>query len=181
MQMMVLASDVWADFAVGYGVAAAILTIGGIVVLRFQRNRHEFALMRAALERGITSFQTGQPPWLVSLRQGMMILTLGIALAGVGAGAWWLADGVHLPEIAATQPSAELLTAPKLRDDQGRLRPEGRVQTIIKNQWERSQNQRAVGMAVAGAGVVLILLGAVRVSLARVEKALFDEVEGRNG
>lgn len=181
MQIMVLASDVWADFAVGYGVAAAILTIGGIVALRFQRNRHEFALMRAALERGITSFQPAQPPWLLSLRQGLMILTLGVALTGVGGAVWWLAESVHLPDGAATQPTAELLAAPKLRDEQGRLRPEGRMQSLLKSQWERAQNQRAVGMAVAGSGVVLMLLGAVRVSLARVEKRLSDEVEGRAG
>ncbi len=41
-------------FAGGFGAAAAIVLIGGGVLLRWQRNRLQFALMQTAIERGVT-------------------------------------------------------------------------------------------------------------------------------
>ncbi|MCX5662568.1 MAG: hypothetical protein NTW19_23045 [Planctomycetota bacterium] len=84
-------------FAAAFGAIAALLLIGGPVILAWQRNRQQYDLMRAAMERGITRFAEGPPLWLVSLRQGLLITTLGVGLLIVGGGAWGLASWVPMP------------------------------------------------------------------------------------
>lgn len=174
--VVILADGIWDEFAVGFGVTAAVLAVGGLILLRFQRNRHQYALMHAALEKGV-SFMSQQPAWLVSLRQGLLTLTLGLALCGVGAVAWAMANPVDLPNLSTTRPSADYLIAPKPRDEEGKLKPEGRLYAIVKSEWERAQTQRTVGMALVGSGVVLVLLGAVRMAFARAEKAVIEQSE----
>ncbi len=87
------------EFVIGAFVAAAALVVIGWLLLQAQRNRQQFQLMREALERGISRFPfpAGPPYWLVSLRQGVMTLTLGVALAGVGAASYVMGSGVAMP------------------------------------------------------------------------------------
>ena len=172
MIALFIASGVWNEFALGFGAAAALLTIGGMVVLRFQRNRYEYALMRMALESGTNAFPFAQPPWLVSRRQGLMTFTLGIGLLGVGITAWRLSDCLESPTLPTTQPVAatDLLAGPKPRDESGRLKPEGRLYSLARKQWEQSQALRLGGLAMAGSGAIMILLGTVRIAFSRVER-----------
>jgi len=91
-------------FAALFGVTAAVLLVGGWVALRWQRDRHQFTLAQRALERGVNAFPGGPPFWLVSLRQGLMVLTLGVGLIVVG----WLAvamAGNPEPPPAAFMPA----------------------------------------------------------------------------
>lgn len=184
MLVPLLASNVWDNFVTGFGVTAALLAVGGIVLLRFQRNRHEFALAQAALEKGITDFPNGQPAWLVSFRQGLMMLTLGIGLAIVGAGAWLLGnDKADVFAFPSTQPSisgqVSLPSGPKPRDERGRLTAEGRQYSSAKNRWEQAHAQILAGQCMLGSGIILVLLGAVRMSFARAErKYLAESQEG---
>ncbi|MGE5609162.1 MAG: hypothetical protein ACM359_07900 [Bacillota bacterium] len=175
-----LASSVWDNFITGFGVAAALLAVGGIVLLRFQRNRYEFSLMQAALEKGLSDFPGGQPAWLVSFRQGLMMLTLGVGLAGVGTGAWLLGDRkVDAFTSPTTQPAATAqayaLSGPKPRDERGRLTAEGRQYSITKSRWEWAQTQILAGQSMVGSGIILILLGAVRMGFARAERKHLTE------
>jgi hypothetical protein len=180
MLLPLLASSVWGNFVTGFGVAAALLAVGGIVFLRFQRNRYEFALMQAALEKGIGDFPSGQPAWLTSFRQGLMMLTLGIGLAGVGTGAWLLGNSkVDAFAPPTTQPTAAApayaLPGPKPRDERGRLTAEGRQYSITKGRWEWAQTQILAGQSMVGSGIILVLLGAVRMGFARAERKYLAE------
>ena len=84
-------------------VLVALLLVGGSVVLRWQRNRQQFLLMQTALKEGLQRFPAGPPFWLLSLRQGVMTLTIGVGLLGVGTAAWMLAQGVEPPTQAQLQ------------------------------------------------------------------------------
>jgi hypothetical protein len=99
-------------FAGGFGAAAAIVLIGGGVLLRWQRNRLQFNLMQSAIERGVTAPLPGAAPlWLLSLRQGVSILMLGMGLLIAGYVAWSAAKAVAMPMPmpAATQPVAGMM------------------------------------------------------------------------
>jgi len=150
-------------FAGALAAAAALLIVGGAVLLRWQRNRHHFALMQAALEKGITSFP-GQPPfWLLSLRQGITTITLGIALIVVGAGAWAIGHGVE-------QPAAALANEPPPPPQDG---PDGRrppPRSPIIEQWQRAQMEQTLGQIAVGCGIILLFLGAARTAFARTER-----------
>jgi len=82
-------------------VAAAFLVVGGWVLLRWQQGRQQFAITKALIERGVTRLPDGPPFWLISLRNGMNVLVVGIGLVAVGSGAWMLGSRVVMPSIAA--------------------------------------------------------------------------------
>ena len=67
-----------------FGVAAAVLLVGGSVLIRWQRNRQQFLLLQTALLQGLKQFPAGTPAWLATLRQGITTLALGIGLIVVG-------------------------------------------------------------------------------------------------
>lgn len=209
-------------FAGGFGAAAAIVLIGGAVLLRWQRNRLQFGLMQAAIEHGVAPLAGGPPLWLVSLRQGVMILVLGIGLVIAGWFACSAADRVEMPTIvAATRPVSgqplggamqrdfprlpqqrfdgegpmdrpdgpngpppfnERRPGPPLRDMNGARGegprndgvrgegpPPGRPNPALEK-WHRAQDQKAVATVAMGSGLVLSLLGIVRVIFAFAER-----------
>ncbi len=84
------------SLAVGFGVAAAVLLVGGSLLLRWQRARLRFALAKIALEKGTPLFPGAPPLWLMSLRQGIMLIALGIGLMAIGAVA--VADAKKVPD-----------------------------------------------------------------------------------
>ena len=109
-------------FAAAAGVAAAILLLSGPILLRFQRQRHQFLLTRAALERGITRLPSGPPAWLQSSRTGVILLSLGAALFICGIVSTGLSKGATMPErqIATTQPAMEsAITEPRMMSPHG--------------------------------------------------------------
>jgi hypothetical protein len=114
-------------FAGGFGAAAAIVLIGGGVLLRWQRNRLQFNLMQSAIERGVTAPLPGAAPlWLLSLRQGVSILMLGVGLLIAGYVTWTAAKGVPMPTGPTTQAVAGMIVQarqfrppPFPMDDQG--------------------------------------------------------------
>jgi hypothetical protein len=189
-------------FAAAFGAAAAILLVGGYVLLRWQRDRQQFLLMHKAMERGINALAGGPPFWVVSLRQGLMILTLGVGLVVVGLVAVQTVPDVEMPQgwqgpMPAMQPG---MNGPDRPDAQDRPefrpdRPEPRMdqrppgprrptipdrpqpppQNPAMERWHRAQDQRMVGLLAIGSGVILILLGIVRTSLAAVERRYSDD------
>src|SRR5260370_34587421 len=82
---------------------AAVLLVGGWLAIRWQQDRHRFQLMRTALEKGITRFPDAPPFWLLSMRQGVTMLALGVALALVGGGAFWGGRQTPMPAAGSLQ------------------------------------------------------------------------------
>jgi hypothetical protein len=162
-------------FAGALGATAALLLIGGALYLRGQRNRQQFILMQTALEKGITSFP-GQPPfWLLSLRQGVTTITLGIALIIVGAGAWAIGHSVEQPTaIINKEPPPPQMDGPREGPPEGPQQgPEGRrppPRNPIVEQWLRAQMEETLGQIAVGCGVILLLLGIARTGFARTER-----------
>jgi len=183
-------------FAAAFGAASAILLVGGYILLRWQRDRQQFLLMHKAMERGINALAGGPPFWVVSLRQGLMILTLGVGLLVVG----WVAvitvpEGLEMPQgwQGPMPPMQPGMNGPDRPDDQDRqnFRPDQRPpgprrppisdrpvpmpQNPAMERWHRAQDQRMVGLLAIGSGIILILLGIVRTSLAAVERRYSDD------
>jgi hypothetical protein len=183
-------------FAGALGGTAAVLLIGGSIFLRGQRNRHQFTLMQAALEKGITAFP-GQPPfWLLSLRQGITTIALGVALVIVGSGAWAIGHSVQRPDAAIAsepKPPPPQFQGPGGPDGPPELRggpgPEGREgpglfggpegrrppqRNPLIEQWQRAQMEETVGQIALGCGIVLLLLGCTRTAFAKTERRFGD-------
>ncbi len=155
----------FANFLLGsFGIVAAVLLIGGSTVLRSQRARHRFELSKLALENG-TPLPEGPPLWLASRRRALSILALGVGLMVVGAGAWWLGSGVERP--AESDPPAAAPVAPLL-DPQGRPRPPAPSPQI--EAWHSAQERLAIGQTAVGCGVILTILGLVRLGYTGAEK-----------
>jgi hypothetical protein len=214
--------------SMGLGIAAVVL-VAGWALTRWQRDRLRFALMRTALERGLTRFPGTPPYWLMSLRQGVTLLALGAALGIVGSAAWWLARGVEMPTSIAADNQARLPVqqAPQ-PDPQGSHEPQGhddhdfhgphhppppppredplglgprrqgppgqgdrqgppqqegdrghqpRAELIdpARERWHRAEAQQTIGQVTVGAGLVLVLLGIVRIAFAKLERRFASE------
>lgn len=178
-------------FAAALGIAAAALLVGSSFLLRWQRNRQRFELTRLALENGATQFPKGPPFWLVSLREALSTLALGLGLLAVGAISYGMGSRVPAPtqaQILATQPQRppENEEPPGRRpppparptrgpEEDGPPRPEDRrplppVPNPVLEQWHRGQAMQNVGLIAMGCGGVLTLLGIVRAGFARVER-----------
>ncbi|HEX4123407.1 MAG TPA: hypothetical protein VHY37_01675 [Tepidisphaeraceae bacterium] len=102
---------------IGIAIAAMVLSAGWICIL-WRRDGQRFALMQMALEKGVTRFPNTPPFWLLSLRQGVTVLALGVALVGVGAGALLVVKNVPEPT-----PQQQMQALPGQRQDQ--MRQEG--------------------------------------------------------
>jgi hypothetical protein len=176
-------------FAAGFGALAALLLIGGAVLLRWQRTRLQFSLMQTALEKGTTPLLGNVPLWLLSLRQGAMIFVLGAGLIVVGGGLHGIAAKVPEPTAAEfaqarpqppTPPDGEEGQRPPMEHGGEMHRagpPEGRFGPTPRNdeppaiqQWHRAQDQKAVGTLAIASGFILVLLGFVRVIFAFAER-----------
>jgi len=179
------------DFLGGSLGVAAILLVGGWIVLRWQQDRHRFRLMQTALEKGITRFPDSPPYWLVSMRQGLTMLALGIALAVVGGGTFWLGHQTPMPDAASMivgpqqfepddmpdhrpGPHSEM-ERPDRRPDR---RPEpgpgpGRRPPIPSPQlerWHQAQAEQTAGLVSVGIGIILLFVGVIRVFFAQAER-----------
>jgi hypothetical protein len=179
-----------AAFAAGFGALAALLLIGGGVLLRFQRNRLQFSLMQTALEKGTEPIAGAIPVWVLSLRQGVMIFVLGAGLILIGGGLQKMAENVPMPT------DAQMAQTPiRMQGPPGRFghpegpppRPPGRgedgnrpgagpggpppeLESPIVQQWHRAQDQKALGNLALASGFILVLLGVVRVIFSVVER-----------
>jgi hypothetical protein len=166
-------------FAAGFGIAAAVLALGGLILVRLRRDRYHFDLMRTALEQGLSSIPNSIPFWLASLRQGIMILTLGLALLAVGGIGFGLTTGVPMPDGAAVErkapppPESEPATPAKSGKDgqyPRSVHETKRPPDPALERWHRAQRQESVSLVVMGCGAVLVPLGLVRIGFARVER-----------
>ncbi len=64
---------------------AALIALG--MLLRWQHDRQRLAVLKLAIEKGVTHLPATLPMWLSSLRQGVMLTTLGVALLIAGGAA----------------------------------------------------------------------------------------------
>ena len=169
-------------FAGVFGGTAAVLLVGGPMLLRWQRNRQQFLLTQSALAQGVTRFPKGPPFWLLSLRQGIVTLTLGIGLFVVGGAASWPTWTIEPPSFATTQPTAMTLPnqatmpsgvmpAPALEPvpaGPGRLGPP--LPNPALEEWHRMKSINSLGLMSLATGFVLTLLGIARIGFARTER-----------
>lgn len=165
----------WHVWVSSFGVVSAILVVGGYVLLQWQRNSYRFQLSKAALERGLTDAPGGPPYWLTSLRQGIMMLALGIGLLAAGGAGYGLASNVTPPPVSEIQSTAIAPAAEEATGDAGKRaakppRPRPPHENPALRRWERAQQQQTVGLAAMGCGLVVTLLGAVRTGFARAER-----------
>ena len=158
----------------GFGVVFALLVVGGYVLLRWQSDRHRFELVKTALERGIPLPSGGPPFWLDSLRAGVLTLTLGLGLLMAGGLAIGLTPAVALPDAdtlgAIFDPPDEPPPPPPDGKGKGPPRRPPPPPNPEHESWRRAQNQQSLGLASLAAGLVLTLLGGVRIGFAQYER-----------
>lgn len=155
----------------GFGATAALLLVGGGVMLRAQRARYAFTLAEAALAKGLPPATVGPPAWLVSLRQSVMILATGVGLMIAGGGiAFWAA---HVPPPPAGS-TATALVAPEPPPPPA-AEPGHRPQPPVppdpaRRQWDQAQDALSLALGSLAGGGVLTLLGIVRIAFVVVER-----------
>ena len=76
-------------------VVAVLIALG--MLLRWHHDRQRLAVLKLAIEKGVTHLPAALPMWLSSLRQGIMLTTLGVALLIVG--------GVAVAMVHSPRPS----------------------------------------------------------------------------
>lgn len=169
--------------AAGVSIAGAAIIVG-ILLLRWYRVRQEFLLLKFSLEKGVPLLVPTQPQWLVSLRQGLLIATLGTGMVIVGAVGWTLAADVPQPPAERlTNPTTQLAEpepppppppgrgrGPEAREEPHPRPPAPPPRDPAFMKWERAQTQTAVCMSIVGGGVLLILLGGVRIAFVPAER-----------
>jgi hypothetical protein len=158
-----------------FAISAAAILVGGTILLRFQRDRHHFLLAHMALERGITTFPGAIPGWLLSLRVGVLTLVLGLGLASSGIFFYQTAGDLQDSPIAAPAPRVPPATTVD------RPRPAGDTESNAPHAppppvWHRIQNQRIASLVTFCVGVILVLLGLVRILFARAERFYTDPI-----
>jgi hypothetical protein len=186
-----------ADFLADSLGIAAVLLVAGWLAIRWQQDRQRFHLMQTALEKGITRFPDAPPFWLLSMRQALTMLALGIALAVVGGGAMWVGHQAPMPSAANMQfqpgprpdrdvtpdrhPDArpeEDNRPPRLdRGPDARPEPNGpgrRPGPPAPNpemeRWHQAQIEQTGGLVSIGVGIILAFVGVVRVVFAQAER-----------
>jgi len=179
------------DFLGGSLGIAAILLVGGWIALRWQQDRQRFRLMQTALDKGITRFPDAPPYWLISMRQALTMLALGVALAVVGGGAFWLGHQTPMPAMNAvlTAPpfgaddGPDRRPAPRFEEDRDDAsgvdrrpdrRPEPPRRPPIMNpqieRWHQAQAEQTAGVFSIGIGIILLFVGVIRVLFAQAER-----------
>lgn len=98
-----------------------VIVIGALIALamflRWQHDRQRLSVLKLAIEKGLSHLPATLPMWLSSLRQGIMLATLGVALLIVGAIAVAMA---HSPSMGgpfgnqATRPRSSAVAPPGL-------------------------------------------------------------------
>jgi hypothetical protein len=179
---------------------AAVLLVAGWLAIRWQQDRQRFQLMATALEKGITRFPDAPPFWLVSMRQALTMLALGIALVVVGGGASWVGRQVPMPQGANAQfqpgprpeqdfppdrrpdarpqddnrpprPDRGLDRGPDARPDpNGPGRRPGPAPNPEMERWHQAQVEQTGGLVSIGVGIILAFVGVVRVVFAQAER-----------
>ena len=172
------------NFLLGsFGIVAAILLFGGSILLRWQRARHRYDLLRRAIETG-AALPAATPAWLASRQQAVSLLAVGVGLMVVGAGAWHLGAAVEPPRAAvwsarpatlagaATAPALvpPSATAPALPSAAGGPPLPPPEPSPAVEAWRAAQQRLAVGQTAAGCGLILFLLGAVRLGFSGTER-----------
>jgi hypothetical protein len=142
-----------------------------------------------------------QPQWLISLRQGAMIIALGVGLSVIGGIGWNAASKVQRPvtaapveppdtsaALSAIAPQAEPAPFPRPgpgargedRPRPGLPRPAPPPRDPAMEAWDRARDQINVCMAMVGSGIILILLGVVRITFVPVERRLATPAQPTN-
>jgi hypothetical protein len=165
---------IWEILIGSFGVAGAILLVGGAIYVRMQRDRQQFQLMQMALEKGITSMPGMVPGWLLSLRQGVLALILGLGVACSGIAVHAMAGTItELPAGAFTRMGGR----PGGGED--RLPPpeqmDGRPGAMQR--WHRVESQKLIGLVAICSGAILATLGLVRIAFSRLERK-YTEANG---
>ena len=172
-------------FAGAFGGVAALLLLGGPMLLRWQRNRQQFVLAQAALAQGVTQFPKGPPFWLMSLRQGIMAFTVGAALLIIGAIATWMTSGLVVPPVSATPTVVvkPIDAPPPVASTRAIAEPAapvpahagGPLPNPALDEWRRLKTINSLGLMSLAAGFLLALLGSVRIVFARTERLHYHE------
>ncbi len=80
-------------------VIAVAALIAWAMLLRWHHDRQRLAILKLAIEKGVTHLPTTLPMWLSSLRQGIMLTTLGVALLIVGGAAVIMVQSSEISQV----------------------------------------------------------------------------------
>ena len=172
---------IWEILIGSFGVAGAILLVGGAIYMRLLRDRQQYQLMQMALEKGIASMPGMVPGWMLSLRQGVLALILGLGVACSGIALYRTADSIAEPPAAAFQrpgggPGPNGMPPPPRQFDGGRPQQfDGGPQrdgqpprNPAMDRWHRVERQEADRAGGGSApGSILAMLGLVRIAFSR--------------
>ncbi len=147
---------------------AALIALG--MLLRWQQDRQRLMVLKLAIEKGVTFWPNSVPMWLNSLRQGIMLATLGVALLIVGGIAVTMA-----PSGSMREPGRPRMMQPLNGMGVGpAIMPNERPNRFPPPYWQR---QKMLGMSALAIGFILTLLGMVRIGFAVVERKYFTNDE----
>jgi hypothetical protein len=164
----------WQIASTAFGITAALIIAGGWVFLQYRRDQLHYKVVTLALDRGLQALPGSVPAWIRSLRQGILILLLGVGLLGAGivfyAAAGWVDEmpanpRVEVPPTPAGAPTTAGASMP----------PHPAPPPPNLPRWERMERLKLIGLVAMCTGGILILLGIARIAFARIERRYLPE------
>ena len=163
----------WQIASTAFGVAAAFIIAGGWVFLQYRRDQLHYKVVTLALDRGLQALPGSLPPWMRSLRQGILILLLGVGV--MASGILFREEARVVSDIPANAQVEVPPPPPGYPSVVAATTPPHPVPPSNLPRWERIERLNLIGLVAICTGGILILLGIARVSFARIERRYLNE------
>jgi hypothetical protein len=159
----------WQIAGTAFGIAAALIIAGGWVFLQYRRDQMHYKVITLALDRGLQTLPGSVPSWVRSLRQGVLILLLGVGV--LAAGILFHVEAGYVDEMPVNPRVEVPPTAPATPPGTlAALPPRPAPPPANMPRWERMEQLKLIGLVNMCSGGILILLGIARTSFARIER-----------
>jgi hypothetical protein len=163
----------WQIAGTAFGISAALIIAGGWVFLQYRRDQMHYKVITLALDRGLQTLPGSVPSWVRSLRQGILILLLGVGV--LAAGVLFRVEAGNVAEMPAS-PRVEIPpTAPAPQPGTMAAPPRPAPPPANLPRWERMEQLKLIGLVNMCSGGILILLGIARISFARIERRYLSD------
>ena len=164
----------WQIAGTAFGITAGLIIAGGWVFLQYRRDQMHYKVITLALDRGLQTLPGSVPSWVRSLRQGILILLLGVGV--LAAGILFRVEAGNVAEMPANPHMEVPPAAPATQSGtMAATPPHPAPPPANLPRWERMEQLKLIGLVNMCSGGILMLLGIARISFARIERRYLSD------